>query len=356
MPKNTPTPAATTTAIAMAPGVTTADHRSTWRTPPDATNASTTPIRPPITLNVTASARNCRITSRERAPRAIRNPISRVRSVTESSMMFMMPIPPTSSDTPATLASSTVIVRLARSSVRDSSSSVICSRPGALPLMTLATCGLMPLPNATDDCVCTTKSSGAASRMWCRLRSNSTIALETLVVSPAERDVRVMLLSLLRLSSRWTVVSGTYTASNWSSPTAPVVAQLVLANTPTTLKGWFQMRTCWPTGLVPAPNNFSYATLPSTSTCSLASNSRSEKNRPYLQLQLRRMSRRSGSAPWRRVNHRRLPSTTRADSCTPADTYWTPGTPRLIAAASSRVSVAAEPKPAAESPSRWRAG
>jgi hypothetical protein len=30
----------------------------------------------------------------------LRNPISRVRSVTETSMMFMMPMPPTSSDTP----------------------------------------------------------------------------------------------------------------------------------------------------------------------------------------------------------------------------------------------------------------
>ena len=51
-------------------------------------------------LSVTASARNCIKTSRDRAPSAMRKPISRVRSVTESSMMFMMPMPPTSSDTP----------------------------------------------------------------------------------------------------------------------------------------------------------------------------------------------------------------------------------------------------------------
>ena len=37
--------------------------------------------------------------SRRRAPSAFRTPISRVRSVTETSMMFMMPMPPTSSDT-----------------------------------------------------------------------------------------------------------------------------------------------------------------------------------------------------------------------------------------------------------------
>ncbi len=41
---------------------------------------------------------------------ALRMPISRVRSVTETSMMFMMPIPPTSSEMPAMLASRMVMV------------------------------------------------------------------------------------------------------------------------------------------------------------------------------------------------------------------------------------------------------
>ena len=36
--------------------------------------------------------------SRRRAPIAMRMPISRVRSVTDTSMMFMMPMPPTSSE------------------------------------------------------------------------------------------------------------------------------------------------------------------------------------------------------------------------------------------------------------------
>ena len=49
-------------------------------------------------------------TSRPRAPIAMRRPISRVRSVTDTSMMFMIPMPPTISDTPAMLASSVVIV------------------------------------------------------------------------------------------------------------------------------------------------------------------------------------------------------------------------------------------------------
>ena len=46
------------------------------------------------------------------APMAMRMPISRVRSVTLTSMMFMIPMPPTSSDTAATMARRSVTVRL----------------------------------------------------------------------------------------------------------------------------------------------------------------------------------------------------------------------------------------------------
>ena len=44
------------------------------------------------------SSRNWRTMSHCRAPTARRTPISRVRSSTEASMMFMMPMPPTSSE------------------------------------------------------------------------------------------------------------------------------------------------------------------------------------------------------------------------------------------------------------------
>ncbi len=47
-----------------------------------------------------------------RAPIALRIPISRVRSVTVTSMMFITPIPPTSSEIAATAPSSTVKVWL----------------------------------------------------------------------------------------------------------------------------------------------------------------------------------------------------------------------------------------------------
>ena len=43
---------------------------------------------------------------------ARRMPISRVRSVTDTSMMFMMPMPPTSSEIDAIAASSSVITRV----------------------------------------------------------------------------------------------------------------------------------------------------------------------------------------------------------------------------------------------------
>ena len=46
------------------------------------------------------------------APTAMRTPISRVRSVTLTSMMFMMPMPPTSSDTAAIAASRMVSVEV----------------------------------------------------------------------------------------------------------------------------------------------------------------------------------------------------------------------------------------------------
>ena len=71
---------------------------------------SAVPARPPRADRLTASSRNWRRMSRVRAPTAMRRPISRVRSVTETSMMFMIPIPPTSRLTEATLMSRPVMV------------------------------------------------------------------------------------------------------------------------------------------------------------------------------------------------------------------------------------------------------
>ena len=60
------------------------------------------PNAPPTRHSVMDSSRNCHVMSERHAPRAFLSPISRILSVTLVSIMFMMPMPPTTSDTPAT--------------------------------------------------------------------------------------------------------------------------------------------------------------------------------------------------------------------------------------------------------------
>ena len=68
-----------------------------------------TPMMPPVMLMRIASMRNWLKMSTPRAPTLMRRPISRVRSVTDTYMMFIMPMPPTTSEMPAMQASSVVI-------------------------------------------------------------------------------------------------------------------------------------------------------------------------------------------------------------------------------------------------------
>ena len=63
--------------------------------------------------------------SRRLAPRARRMPISRVRSETVASMMFMMPMPPTSSEMPAIEPSTRLKIRLVASAFSSSSSGTV---------------------------------------------------------------------------------------------------------------------------------------------------------------------------------------------------------------------------------------
>ena len=62
-----------------------------------------TPTMPPIKQISTASIKNCCKIFDLRAPIAIRTPISRVRSVTDTSIMFITPIPPTTKEITAIL-------------------------------------------------------------------------------------------------------------------------------------------------------------------------------------------------------------------------------------------------------------
>src|SRR5664280_916220 len=68
------------------------------------------PRTPPNIEMTTASIRNWLNTTDLGAPIALRMPISRVRSVTVTNMMYMTPIAPTSSDPAATQPSSAVKV------------------------------------------------------------------------------------------------------------------------------------------------------------------------------------------------------------------------------------------------------
>ena len=63
------------------------------------------PMKPPVRHITMLSKRNWRLMSMPRAPTDMRRPISLVRSVTETSMMFMMPMPATSSEKAAATTS-----------------------------------------------------------------------------------------------------------------------------------------------------------------------------------------------------------------------------------------------------------
>ena len=100
-PKDMPTmpasPQASTTAVGLI---------STGQPAPHAISIAViepvaTPRSPPVRANTLASVRNCLLMSRRRAPIAIRKPISRVLSFTDTNITFMMLMPPTSRDTEA---------------------------------------------------------------------------------------------------------------------------------------------------------------------------------------------------------------------------------------------------------------
>ena len=118
----------------------------------------------------------------------MRRPISRVRSVTDTSMMFMIPMPPTISETPAMLASSPVMVR------------VICERIAV-----------------TSVCERTMKSSGSPGASSCRARSTAAISpatRSTLAGEWADTKMPEMLVPSRPRSFFWTVVYGTKITSS----------------------------------------------------------------------------------------------------------------------------------------------
>ena len=121
-----PTPAPTTSASRIDQGATLAGSGDTAATIFASAMPSAMPIAAPKTLSVADSTRNCDRMSRRFAPSALRMPISRVRSATATSMMFMITIAPTTSP----MAGSAVPNRISRplsSSKNDSAASDVSS-------------------------------------------------------------------------------------------------------------------------------------------------------------------------------------------------------------------------------------
>jgi len=92
------------------------------------------PVAPPNADRNTASIRNCIIRSLCRAPSDFRKPISLVRSVTLTSMMFIITMPPTTSEIAVigtTAALISPIMRPMNSRIASGvSMSKLSSRPG----------------------------------------------------------------------------------------------------------------------------------------------------------------------------------------------------------------------------------
>ena len=151
---------------------------------------------------------------------ASRRPISRVRSVTLTSMMFMMPMPPTSRLTAATAPSSVVITCVVPDSV---SASCWVSR-------------MLKLSSSPSASLRRSRSS------WRRL------ALSRVLSLPSSIDTCSVLTRWLPLTRRCSVRSGTSTVSSWSLPNA---AWPLDASTPITSHENCLMRNCSPRPRVP---------------------------------------------------------------------------------------------------------
>ena len=97
-PKTTPTPRENVVARIIEDKDTLALHPAKMVIIIDIPLPSRTPLIPPRKDINTDSIRNWTMMSLLVAPMALRRPISRVRSVTETSMIFIIPMPPTKSD------------------------------------------------------------------------------------------------------------------------------------------------------------------------------------------------------------------------------------------------------------------
>ena len=223
--------------------------------PSEAPVARKMPTSPPSEDSTTASTRNCSSTSRASAPMARRTPISRVRSVTLTSMMFMMPMPPTSRLTAATAPSSEVI------------SAVVPDRVWAIWAVS-STLKLLSVPSASLR----------------RSRSRAvSLAVMRALSAPSCIEISRVLILVLPVTRRCAVRSGTITVSSWSMPMA---AWPLGASRPTIWQEKDLTRSCSPSGLLLAPKSSRCTVAPMTQTAAPAICSSSLKTRPPARFQL----------------------------------------------------------------------
>ena len=151
------------------------------------------PISPPRLASTTASIRNCISTSRSSAPMARRRPISRVRSVTLTSMMFITPMPPTSRLTAATAPSSMVITLVVPDSV--SANCLVSST--------------LKLSSSLLESLRSSRSSWVSADLM------------RLVSLAGSTETSKVLTLVLPVTRRCRVLSGISTTSSWSLPNEP---------------------------------------------------------------------------------------------------------------------------------------
>src|SRR6266704_1742922 len=132
-PATTPTPAPMITPSTTDAGDTLAGSGESLLITSVSPMPATIPNAAPTVAMAVDSARNWRSTSRRRAPSDFRNPISRVRSATAISMMFMITMPPITSETITMPGMTVTRMRLMHALGRVEHEVVVLPRPEVAP-------------------------------------------------------------------------------------------------------------------------------------------------------------------------------------------------------------------------------
>ena len=217
---------------------------------------------------------------------AMRMPISRVRSVTETSMMFMMPMPPTISEMLA----------------------IDASRDGEQARVLVGQIGDLGQVAHEEVVVLSGADAVAVAQQGCDLRLRRVAGVLRAAETMIQRSQSCPVIFFC------SVVIGTIMMSSWSWPMAAEVPFGL--SRPTTLNGRLLMRTVWPMGSV-APKRFLRTVSPITATLAAIVTSSCVNEVPSAIGQLR-TSKYCGSVPLMLVAQLSLPKTTWAEA-------WLPG-------------------------------